>query len=260
MFAHERQDKIFAMINNNGAVVTSELVSIFGVSIETIRRDLLTMEQAGQLLRVHGGAVSKNGVKPFYNLDERMEQFDSGKKNLAQKAAELVEEGDIIGIDSGSTAAAFAEVLKTKFTNLTVITHSMDVFNILSSQFSVILCGGQYMQKENAFYGSLTLNMLEHLHIQKSFICPTAVSLEYGIFDYQHDLYQIQKALMKISEKSIILADSSKFEKTALLKLDDMKNDFDYVTDCYIPEKLIELYKKNDIKIHIGKSQGGHSK
>ena len=62
MFAHERQDKIFAMINNNGAVVTSELVSIFGVSIETIRRDLLTMEQAGQLLRVHGGAVSKNGV------------------------------------------------------------------------------------------------------------------------------------------------------------------------------------------------------
>ena len=111
------------------------------------------------------------------------------------------------------------------------------------------------MQKENAFYGPLTIDMLKHLHITKAFICPTAVSLEYGIFDYQHELYQIQKAMMNISERTVILADSSKFEKTALLKIDDMKNDYDYVTDFNISEKLIELYRKNDIKIHIGKEQ-----
>lgn len=255
MFAHERQDRIFEMINKNGAVVTSELVSIFKVSIETIRRDLLTMEQDGRLLRVHGGAVAKSGVMPFYSLDERMEQCDNGKRNLAEKAAELVENGDIIGIDSGSTAMAFAEILKIRFTNLTIITHSMDVFNILSPNFDVILCGGIYMQKENAFYGPLTIDMLKHLHITKVFICPTAISLEYGIFDYQHELYQIQKAMMNISERTVILADSSKFEKTALLKIDDMKNDYDYVTDFNISEKLIELYRKNDIKIHIGKEQ-----
>ena len=76
MFAQERQEKICEMLKNNGAVVTSDLVEIFGVSIETIRRDLLNLQQSGALIKVHGGAVSKNDIKPFSNLDERMEQFD----------------------------------------------------------------------------------------------------------------------------------------------------------------------------------------
>lgn len=253
MFAQERQEKICEMLKNNGAVVTSDLVEIFGVSIETIRRDLLNLQQSGLLLKVHGGAVVKNDIKPFSNLNERMEQFDKGKKNLAYRAAELAAEGDIIGIDSGSTAAAFAQALQTKLTDLTVITHSLDVFNILSRQFHVILCGGHYMRGENAFYGPLTLNMISQLHIKKSFICPTAVSLEYGIFDYQNELYQVQRALMKAAEQTVILADSSKFEKTALLKLDDMKNEYVYVTDSGLSPELRRLYETNNIEIYTGK-------
>lgn len=255
MFAQERQEKICEMLKNNGAVITSDLVEIFGVSIETIRRDLLNLQQSGALIKVHGGAVSKNDIKPFSNLDERMEQFDKGKKNLAEKATELVSEGDIIGIDSGSTALAFAQALQSKFTNLTVITHSLDVFNILNRQFRVILCGGHYMGGENAFYGSLTLNAIGMLHIKKAFICPTAVSLEYGIFDYQNELYQVQKALMQSAEQTVILADSSKFEKTALLKIDDMKNEYIYVTDCGLSSELRRLYATNNIQIHTGKDK-----
>ena len=252
MFAQERQDRICEMLKNNGAVVTSDLVEIFGVSIETIRRDLLSLQQSGLLLKVHGGAVAKNDIKPFSNLNERMEQFDKGKKNLSERAAELAAEGDIIGIDSGSTAAAFAQALQTKLTDLTVVTHSLDVFNILSQKFQVILCGGHYMRGENAFYGPLTLNMIGQLHIKKSFICPTAVSLEYGIFDYQNELYQVQRALMKAAEKTVILADSSKFEKTALLKLDDMKNEYFYVTDYGLSPELRKLYEANNIEIYTG--------
>lgn len=255
MFAQERQDKICEMLKKNGAVVTSDLVEIFGVSIETIRRDLLTLQENGVLSKVHGGAVSKNDIKPFSILNERMKQFDTGKKNLAEKAAELVTDGDIIGIDSGSTAVAFAQALQTKFTDLTVITHSLDVFNILNRQFQVILCGGHYMSGENAFYGALTLNTIEQLHIKKAFVCPTAVSLEYGIFDYQNELYQVQKALMKAAEETVILADSSKFEKTALLKIDDMKNEYIYVTDCGLPSELRRLYATNNIEIYTGKNK-----
>ena len=158
MLAKERQDKIYDIIKNNGAVTTSGLVEFFGVSTETIRRDLLDMEQHGQLLRVHGGAVAKRDMKPFLALKERNNEYGRQKRNLAFKAAEFISEGDIIGIDSGSTAVIFAETIRDRFSSLTVITHSLDVFNILCGKFSVILCGVHYMSNENAFYCPLPLD------------------------------------------------------------------------------------------------------
>lgn len=254
MFANERQDKIYDMIQNNGAVTTANLVDFFCVSIETIRRDLLAMEQDGRLTRVHGGAVAKTAMKPFKKLRERNKEFEKQKYELSLKAAEFISDGDIIGIDSGSTAISFAEVLKERFSKLTIVTHSMDIFEMLSEykDFSVILCGGHYLREENAFYGELTLNMLNSLHIQKAFIFPSAVSLEYGICDYQKDLYQIQKQLIKASNEIYILADSSKFEKAALLKLSNMKPDYIYITDNSLQNEIVKLYKENNIKIYLG--------
>jgi len=254
MFADERQDKIYDMVKCSGAVTTAKLVDFFGVSIETIRRDLLSLEQNGKLTRVHGGAVAKIAMKPFKELKERNKEFGEQKYALSLKAVEFISEGDIVGIDSGSTAISFAEVLKEKFSKLTVVTHSIDVFEMLSDhkEFSVILCGGYYLREENAFYGELTLNMLKNLHLQKAFIFPTAVSFEYGIYDYQNDLYQIQKQLMKSSDEIYVLADSSKFEKTALLKLSDMKPEYIYVTDVFLQDEIVKLYKENDIKIYLG--------
>lgn len=254
MFAKERQDTIYSLIQKDGAVTTSNLMDFFGVSIETIRRDLLAMEQSGRLTRVHGGAVAKGGMKSFVELKERNKEFVEEKRKLSLKAMEFIADGDIIGIDSGSTAILFAEVLKEKFSRLTIVTHSMDVFEILCNhrEFSVILCGGHYLRTENSFYGELAMNMLDNLHIQKGFIFPSAVSLEYGIADFQKDLYQMQKQLLKASDRIYILADNSKFEKTALLKLSEMKSEYVYITDASLKEELVRLYEENHINIHLG--------
>lgn len=254
MLAKERQDKIYDMIQHNGAVTTSTLVDFFGVSIETIRRDLLAMEQSEKLTRVHGGAVAKSGMKPFKELKERNKEFGEQKYALSLKAAEFVSDGDIVGIDSGSTAISFASVLKERFSQLTVVTHSMDVFEILSGHkdFSVILCGGHYLREENAFYGELTLDMLNSLHIQKAFIFPSAISLRYGIFDFQKELYQIQKQMTRSADEIYILADSSKFEKTGLLKLSNTKQEYIYITDHSLQDEIVKLYQENDIEIYLG--------
>ena len=252
MFAKERQDKIYEIVKNNGAVTASALVKLFDVSIETVRRDLLEMERHGLLSRVHGGAVAIGEMKPYLDLNERNKEFTEQKRHLALKASEFISDGDIIGIDSGSTAISFSEVLKEKFSKLTVITNSLDVFNILCDSFSVILCGGHYLPYEKAFYGSLTLSMLKNLHMQKAFIFPSAVSFEFGICDYQKDLYQIQEQMIKSSDEIFILADSSKFEKKALLKLDDMKTEYRYITDCNINSELEKLYKEQKINLYIG--------
>ncbi len=240
------------MILKNNAVTVSNLVEKFGVSIETVRRDLLDMEKAGLLNRVHGGAVAKTGMNGFSVLSKRNTEHGQQKKALSLKACEFINEGDIIAVDVGSTATFFAEALKEKFAKLTVITHSLDVFNILNSykDFSVILCGGHFMREENSFFGPLTVNMYSSLYAQKAFIFTSAVSLEHGICDFRQEFYDAQKALLGCADEVFVLADSSKFEKKALLKLSDMKNDYIYITDSDLPKELKELYKENEIKIY----------
>ncbi len=252
MFAKERQDLIYEMILTNNAVTVSNLIEKFHVSVETVRRDLLEMEKNGLLTRVHGGAVAKNEMKHFSKLTERNLEHNSQKRELSLKACEFISEGDIIAVDAGSTAIFFAQALKEKFAKLTVITHSLDVFNILNSHkdFSVILCGGRFMREENTFYGPLVLNTLATVHAEKAFVFTSAVSLEHGICDYRQEFYEVQKALLNASDEIFILADSSKFEKTALLKLTEMKSDYIYITDSALPKELKELYKENGIKIY----------
>lgn len=251
MFANERQNEIYRMILRDGAVTTTKLVELFCVSVETIRRDLLFMEHSRKLKRVHGGAVVLGEMKNFPTLELRNLEMNEEKRELTVVAAECVNEGDHIGIDSGSTAIFFAEALKEKFSSLTVITYSSDVFEILRNHadFKVILCGGNYVKEENAFCGPLTLAMIELLHIKKMFLCPSAVSMKYGICDYQQDLFMLQKAMLKISDEIYVMADSSKFEGRALLKIDDMRSDYFYITDGKLSNELKEIYSENNIKI-----------
>jgi len=254
MFAHKRQSEISERIKKFGAVTTAELVKEFDVSVETIRRDFLYMEQQGALKRVHGGAVENQNMKHFVALDVRNEEFSEEKRNLSQNAAAFIQNGDIICVDSGSTANCFAQVLKENFSNLTVVTHSLDVFNILSkhADFNVILCAGHFLREENAFYGGLTLDAFSKIHVQKAFVFPSAISIEFGICDYSKELWDVQKAILKCADEVFVLADSSKFEKSAILKLDDMKSEYTYVTDDKLPQGLDNLYKENEIKIFKG--------
>lgn len=251
MFADERQNKIYEIICKEGAVTTAALMDRFSVSVETVRRDLLSMDERGLLTRVHGGAVAVSTMKPFHELKERSTENFEYKNELAEKAVNFISEGDIIGIDSGSTALSFAQAIKGKFSKLTVITHSMDVFEALGNyrDFCVILCGGHYMRGENAFYGQLTLDMLDKLHVGKAFLFPSAVSIKFGISDYQKELYQVQKKLLSISDDIYILADSSKFEKSGLLRMDDMKAEYTYITDSALNPELVNLYRENGINI-----------
>jgi len=251
MLAERRQGMIYEKIQRSGAVSTANLVDEFGVSLETIRRDLLSMEQRGLLKRVHGGAVENSGMKAFSSLKVRNEEFLDEKRVLSETAAGFISDGDVISVDSGSTAILFSENLKKRFSELTIVTHSLDVFNALCfhKNFKVILCGGHFDKDENAFYGELALDALRKTHVRKTFVFPSAISMEFGIFDYQENLCQMQKQLIENADSVYILADSSKFEKCALLKVSEMRKDFYYITDKSLSPGLEALYKENEIHI-----------
>lgn len=254
MLANQRQETILKMLRSNGAVTASNLVQTFGVSLETVRRDLKELEYRGLLSRVHGGAVAKTDMKPFFDLDQRNTQFSAQKQNLSERAVEFVSEGDVIAVDGGSTAIPFAETLKARFTRLTVITYSYDVFKRLChhADFTVLLCAGDFDRAENAFYGKYAQQMLSTLHAQKAFLFPSGISMEQGIYDYMTNQYAMQMLMIRCADEVFVLADSSKFEKTGLYKLADMEKSFTYITDGQIPDQLLELYRQNEINIYEG--------
>ena len=251
MFADERQEKILEMLKKDGAVNAGELTGLFDVSIETIRRDLILLEEKQCLRRVHGGAIALTKMKEFKQLSQRLEENRQGKLELSRTAATLIREGDVIAVDAGSTAMFLTQVLRNQFHRLTVVTHSLDVFSHLQDceGFRVILCGGQFLKEENAFYGMFTLEMISKLHVDKYFLFPSAVSIDRGVADFDLELVQVQKAYLQISGQSYILADSTKYERYALAQVCPVSSKYVFITDSALPKDILAKYQKKNIRV-----------
>ncbi|MBQ9967701.1 MAG: DeoR/GlpR transcriptional regulator [Oscillospiraceae bacterium] len=254
MFANERQYEILSLLRADGAVSAADLAARFGVSVETVRRDLLQLEKQGHVQRVHGGAVLPGKLVPISRLDQRVEENRSGKLELSETAAQLVDNGDVIYIDSGATAHYFAGVLKKRLRKLTVITHSQDVFDILHDcdGFELILCGGHYMKEERVFYGYLAQESLKQLYADKAFLFASAVSIQGGVCDFSQELVGLQKQIMSQCGQVYLLADSQKFERRGLYRLCGADSFRGIVTDTGLSLPLRKLYTEKGINIIIG--------
>lgn len=252
MLANERHSIILDCVNSKGAITVSELIRLLDVSAETLRRDLIFLEEQNLLQRVHGGALAPASAKKFSNLSQRLNENIAQKRQLSYVASGLINEGDVIAIDSGSTSSEFVPVIKSRFTNLTVITHSVSVFEQLKDKesFKLILAGGEYLHSENVFFGPLAIETIKKLHASTCFIFPSAISLKYGVADYVSEVIPIQKSYMEISNRVVIMADSSKFEKTALLKLCDTNSNYTFITSDDLEESIYRLYLNNNINLY----------
>lgn len=257
MFATERQGRIAELVNEKGAVKIGELTQLFQVSVETVRRDLLELERQNCLRRVHGGALRIPQTGEYPVRSERAGRNHEQKSELVQNAAELICEKDTIMVDCGSTAVAFAGMLAQRFEKLTVITNALDVFEALRSKerFELYLCSGFFMGRENAFYGPWTIEGLDRFHADTAFIFPSAISIQYGIMDYDRELYAVQRKMMERSDRTVFCADSAKFEKSGLLKLADAGDGSTVVTDSGLDEAVFKLYRENQIKVLGGKER-----
>jgi DeoR/GlpR family transcriptional regulator of sugar metabolism len=251
MFADERYKVIQNMLNEKGSVTVSELLDKFQISIETVRRDLITLEKQGILKRVHGGAVKTLKMKEFHDIQFRKNEFSDEKFAIAEAAMALIKDGDIISIDSGSTAVVFAKVLMGKFNHLIVITHSLEVFKELEGEHGIkrILVGGEYLESEGAFYGDLATSCLDGLQIGKAFIFPSAISLTGGAMDFVTELVPVQKKFISKANQVYLLADSSKIETTALLKICELQACDEIITDSKLDNSIFERYKQSNINI-----------
>ncbi len=251
MFADERRAKIAEMIGRNHSVTTGELTALFQVSLETVRKDLESMEKQGLLKRVHGGAVTVRQMQSYRNLAVRSGARQPEKHAVALAACSHICEGDFIALDTGSTAIELAKILAGRFDSLTVLTNSLEIFHILSETKTnrIILTGGCFQPEEKSFYSHLTVDMIRQFHVKKYFLTPSGISLDFGISDHVCELIEVQRAMLGISEEVYVLADSSKFESHAPLKICAAEPAYRYLTDSGLPEEIFRAYQKASLLI-----------
>ena len=251
MFANERRNKILELLSRRSSVTVTELTGLFQVSLETIRRDLEYLEQQGALKRVHGGALSMNRMQSYTGLSERSTEHQPEKRQIARAALSHIHEGERIALDAGSTTSELAHLLCDSFQELTIVTASLPIFEILSEKpgFQVILTGGFYLPGEKAFYGRLALDMIRQLHVSAFFHAPSALSLNFGLSEHIRELVEVQRAFIAAADQVFVLADSSKFETCAALTVCDLSPRFLYLTDNGLSDEIRDAWKRASLDI-----------
>lgn len=216
LLAEERKALILEQLHASGKVRVTDLSERLYVSQETIRRDLFLLEEEGRLKRVYGGAVKRqyeNGEPPYR---QREVLNYEAKQAIGSKAAELVQDGNTIYMDTGTTIHEMAKALKGK-KRITVITNSLTVAaqlcdSLVKGLFSgrAVLLGGEISPEQQSLNGHLCQEMLKHFYVDRAFISVGGMSIETGISDYDMNDSIISKLVAENAKEIIVLADHSK--------------------------------------------------
>jgi DeoR family fructose operon transcriptional repressor len=212
MWHEERHTRIRDLLQAFGQVSVERITTELGVSRETIRRDLLELEARGEIRRVHGGAVLTGDEPP---IDVRAATRVKEKRLIAKKVASLVEGGQTLFMDAGSTMTLIAEALATR-SGLTVITNSVDVAARFTAGHAeaganqVHLLGGRFNGAVCATYGPATIAEIARFQPHLAILSPVGIDAEYGASSVEMDEAEIARAMCTHARRVLIAADHAK--------------------------------------------------
>ena len=206
MFPIERQNKILDLLAIRKVMKISELIEEFNISLETIRRDLTVLESEGKIEKIYGGAKIIENTVGEVSLEMRNVSKLAQKQAMASRCSSLIQEGDCIFIDSGSTTYHIAKELKdTK--DITVITNSLPVINeLITSHLDIIIIGGRLRSNEHSIVAPDYLFNFHELNITKAFICASGITLQNGVSDYNMEEAITRKKIIERSKEVIVVA------------------------------------------------------
>ena len=232
MFAEERKAQILKILKDKKKITVSELCSIFHVSGVTIRTDLRDLQNAEALTRTHGGAIEKSQTGFELDTNQREIQNLSQKKKIAQLSLELINNGDKIILDTGTTTRELARLLNQK-KDLTILTNDFKIAGILEDYETIetIFWGGIIRKKFHCTVGLQGRNISSGLVFDQAFMGFNSLSLEQGATTPDISHAEIKKEMIKISNKVILLGDSSKFGKVSFAQFASLEQIDTIVSD-----------------------------
>ena len=246
ILAVERRKIIMEMLQTEKKVIVSRLSGFFGVSDETIRRDLDQLCQDGMAIKCYGGATLNDSPDLPFNI--RKLHKPTEKMKIAEIITDLVHDGESIILDASTTAVFVAKLLKKK-KRLTIVTNSIEVMIELSDMpdFNIICTGGKLKGNFLAFTGQRVISTLESFNADKLIFSCKALTIKNGIFDSDDDFAEIKRAMLKASKTKILAVDHGKFNKTAFSKVAEISEIDKVVTDMCPSKEWLNVFKRDNI-------------
>jgi DeoR family transcriptional regulator, fructose operon transcriptional repressor len=249
-----RQNRVLEILQERGQVTVNDLVALFEVSQDTIRRDLDVMERRGLLVRTHGGAVHKDQmVRVDTTLSLRLSAHAEAKRRIARAAVRLVRDGETLLLNGGSSTCAFAEALG-EHRGLTIVTNNFRIPPVTPEAAAqmVYILGGTYWPVQQVTIGPVVMPGLAGFEVDTAVIGVTAISAA-GITMGRLDEAAETASMVALARRTIVVADQSKFNSSAFALIATFDR-IDYlVTDAQPPGELAEVLGQAGVRIVVAK-------
>jgi len=218
VLAEERRSHLLEMVRMRGFASLPDLAGELEVSESTIRRDLEYLEQTGHARRTHGGVFYTGTSPKLPHFDERQPAQWDRKRAIAERAIELVEDGDTIMLDGGSTTYEVARLLVGR--PLQVVTNSLPVANLFAANATtdLVLIGGYVYPRTGVALGPYANEMLASLNVRRTILSVAGIK-ETGFFNSNLLLVETEQAMMRAADEVVVVADSTKFDRQSLAHL-----------------------------------------
>lgn len=249
----ERVKRITAYIEEKGSAQVKELAEYQQVSEATIRRDLIDLENQGSIKRTHGGAVIVTHSTSFERVyQEKMGMQAAEKKRIGLAALSCINDGDTIFVDTGTTTYQLARRLEEK-KGLTVITNDLCIAStiVLNASSELIVTGGIRRDNYNVLVGSITENFVRRLRLDKVFLSADAVDREFGVSNANFIEAEVKSLIVQAGKEVILLADKTKFGKTALARVCDISEIDRIITDTGLTPMMTGWIEEHGVALMV---------
>ncbi|NBF38924.1 MAG: DeoR family transcriptional regulator [Spirochaetes bacterium] len=249
MLAVDRRKGILEKLKATGSITVAELSTFYGVSEETIRRDLTRMEGDGLLEKTYGGAYIKDGMHREVPFALRNVAYVRQKELIGRRGGELVEHGDTIFLDASTTALHVGQSIIGKH-NLIVISNALAVSYRLAEapDIKMITIGGTLRRTSLTNVGRAAEDSIVRYYADKTFFSCDGVDRDHGITDANEKEAEVRKAMLSQSKQRILVADHTKFDRTSFVLIDNFENVDTVITDRPVSEEWMRFFQNKNIE------------
>ena len=252
MLNEERRRAILEILNREGRVLVLDLAKRFTTSQVTIRKDLEDLHAHGLIHRTHGGALpAREGALEDPTLREKEKLHRKEKLRIAEAAARLVQEGQVVILDSGTTTTAIARALR-HFQNLTIVTNAVNIAAELSgTAVEVILTGGTLRKNSFSLVGPIAEETLHRLNADLLFLGVDGFDVQYGLSTPNLLEAKVNRVMVEVAKRTVAACDSSKFGRRSLSLIAPPQALHEVITDRGAPKSDVKTLKKAGIEVTL---------
>lgn len=248
MYQEERLISILDYLKENKRISVDQICTLFNISRDTARRDLVKLEEERKIVRTRGGALLPSIHTEIKNYSHRLNIVSDEKKVIGKKAASLIYPGDRIILDASTTVQSCAEQINN--TECTIITNSINQADVLSSNsnINIQLLGGILEKEHRYVYGSSVIDKLSEYNVDKAFIGVVGIS-ESGLTIAHEEDGAVKRKMIQQAKQVIALADNTKLGNTDFFRFANLQDIDLLITDKTPPQSLRELLDKHHVEL-----------